>query len=1208
MGAVLLSANGGEDALARLYALLAGAGVRRPRVVVVDARRPEGWHHEVTGELSHLGAGESADPASALAAGGRQLVKRHDCELIVLATDALVALDDDTLELVDEYALLTVARAQGQDGGGGCDEQAAFEPVAAVLALGAPEAAGEGLVALLRRTRTELIDLHVVRRLRESLVQPGALPSDAMARIAGRAGLVAGAVAVEPQSWLDETYVPETMRHGQTAPLVARGWVVATPLPTQVILRAGGREIGRGEVAVRRPDVLSSHPGLEHEVCGFDFRDTIGPLPVGVHRIEWSAEGTNLTRTLGTVRVLPVHQVEIRRVLAPASRPPGESAMVVVEGRVAATDPLVSLEATANEQALAVQRLRPIGRPDRDQPTVLEFLALGRIAVPPERESIDVEVRSTDSGGGVPRAWTRVPSRADATVAVGAIVQRREVGLYDPRRRATPVSIRGVLFGAATTDRVGLLVDSRPVDTALLAAIDVGEPTYGLAAFSFEGSLAALAAGDHELELALMRRGGTRATIERWRQGVQGRAVQVEADLPRLERAAGGRSVFRLVLEGRIEGAASVDSLALAIDGVVRTRLGGEWLRAAEAGAGAGAHWHGFRFDAELPLEPGQRRLEVRVRWRAEESAVWWGDLDVPALEVETGPRVRSGELDRLLHDDPAPVWGRVVIDGEVVGAASDAAVALRLDDRIAARSPIGADGSFRVAASTAAGVASGRLEVESGGAVVARSPAFRIAVRTLVAPRGSAAQLARVLDSIHPGGSAAFPFPAEGILASLIERDPGSSGRLLASLADLDARAAAARARPARIVEAPPDLPDRRLSVLFASWEVPYSGHGGGVCTVNFLRHVGARHDLTLMHTLAPGEEGLSEEARPYVREILTVRRQWREQAEDVEYGWPESFARNRSPEVRRVLEAEAASGRYDLINLEFNPMILHAGTTHLPVLGVLHEVHSFAAVAGAPGRFADPEEAAAWLAPALAALHLETSEMRARVSDLATLTRPEAEYLARWLPGARLFVNQIPVDVARLAERSRAGAGRSGPPTFVFLGSYVHEPNREAARLLAEIVAPAILEARPDCRFVIAGANPPAELLALERAPVIRVPGFVEDLEGLLGGATGFLAPIFSGGGMRVKLLEAMACGCPVVSTELGFAGIAVQPGADALVAASLEDFPALALRLADQADLARRIGEAGRALVARDHGIDVQGERRERIWRAVLDGPQR
>ena len=88
-----------------------------------------------------------------------------------------------------------------------------------------------------------------------------------------------------------------------------------------------------------------------------------------------------------------------------------------------------------------------------------------------------------------------------------------------------------------------------------------------------------------------------------------------------------------------------------------------------------------------------------------------------------------------------------------------------------------------------------------------------------------------------------------------------------------------------------------------------------------------------------------------------------------------------------------------------------------------------------------------------------------------------------------------------------------------------------------------------------------------------------------------------------MRVKLLEAMACGTPVVTTARGASGMLVHDGQEYLRAESAEEFAERAVRLASEPGLRQALAEAARRYVEREHAIAVQGERRERIWAAAL-----
>src|SRR5690606_41950196 len=93
-----------------------------------------------------------------------------------------------------------------------------------------------------------------------------------------------------------------------------------------------------------------------------------------------------------------------------------------------------------------------------------------------------------------------------------------------------------------------------------------------------------------------------------------------------------------------------------------------------------------------------------------------------------------------------------------------------------------------------------------------------------------------------------------------------------------------------------------------------------------------------------------------------------------------------------------------------------------------------------------------------------------------------------------------------------------------------------------------------------------------------------------------------IRTGGGMRVKVLDAMARGAAVVTTALGANGIEAVPEREILLAESTEETVAALLALAAAPEKARAVGEAARARIESSYGIAAMGERRDRIWRAL------
>ncbi|HEY9706926.1 MAG TPA: glycosyltransferase family 4 protein, partial [Oculatellaceae cyanobacterium] len=122
------------------------------------------------------------------------------------------------------------------------------------------------------------------------------------------------------------------------------------------------------------------------------------------------------------------------------------------------------------------------------------------------------------------------------------------------------------------------------------------------------------------------------------------------------------------------------------------------------------------------------------------------------------------------------------------------------------------------------------------------------------------------------------------------------------------------------------------------------------------------------------------------------------------------------------------------------------------------------------------------------------------------------------------------------------------------VFTGSMDAFQNQRAGDYLLEQIWPLIARELPQSELFIVGKNPPARWLSIPD-PRVRVTGKVESVIPFLQDANVAIVPILDGSGTRFKILEAMACGVPVVSTPLGCQGIDVQNGFDILVEESAD-----------------------------------------------------
>jgi glycosyltransferase involved in cell wall biosynthesis len=176
--------------------------------------------------------------------------------------------------------------------------------------------------------------------------------------------------------------------------------------------------------------------------------------------------------------------------------------------------------------------------------------------------------------------------------------------------------------------------------------------------------------------------------------------------------------------------------------------------------------------------------------------------------------------------------------------------------------------------------------------------------------------------------------------------------------------------------------------------------------------------------------------------------------------------------------------------------------------------------------------------------------------------------------------------------------------PGSILFLASFRHHhTNVDAALWLAHEIFPRVRADVPEARLVLAGYGPPDALHALAAAdPAIEVPGFVDDLERCYREAAVFAAPILTGGGIIVKILDALAAGRPVVTTTYGNEGVGAVPGRDLLVADEPADFAAAVVELLRDPLRAATLGENGRAFVQANYSPAALFNQLEQVYQEV------
>ncbi|MEI6043700.1 MAG: glycosyltransferase [Chloroflexota bacterium] len=189
------------------------------------------------------------------------------------------------------------------------------------------------------------------------------------------------------------------------------------------------------------------------------------------------------------------------------------------------------------------------------------------------------------------------------------------------------------------------------------------------------------------------------------------------------------------------------------------------------------------------------------------------------------------------------------------------------------------------------------------------------------------------------------------------------------------------------------------------------------------------------------------------------------------------------------------------------------------------------------------------------------------------------EQAALSRLAPDTTIEVIPNGIDLEEFAP----GANAEEATQLVFTGTMDFRPNVDAVTWFARLVWPMIRQARPEARFIIVGRRPDPAVEALKGIPGIEVTGRVADARPYLRQSTLFVLPMRMGGGVRFKLLEALAMGKAVVTTSFGADGVPLTAGREAVFADNPLDFAQHCLALLDDPAQRIRLGEAGRAFVA-------------------------
>jgi glycosyltransferase involved in cell wall biosynthesis len=308
-----------------------------------------------------------------------------------------------------------------------------------------------------------------------------------------------------------------------------------------------------------------------------------------------------------------------------------------------------------------------------------------------------------------------------------------------------------------------------------------------------------------------------------------------------------------------------------------------------------------------------------------------------------------------------------------------------------------------------------------------------------------------------------------------------------------------------------------------------------------------------------------------------------------------PYALSKYRSVALRRELRELDASGRFDLIICDFlTPAFdVTRSVDQTPAILFQHNIE-----ANIWERLSSNEQRP----PIKAYFANQAGRMAAwenrlsRGFDGVITVSPEDSRHATEIYGLDNVLGDVPtgVDADEFGEVASSRAQHTPGHHLIFLGSMDWLPNIEAVQWFATQILPLIRSDLPDLKFTIIGRNPSPSIRDLAQPGTgIHVTGTVPDVRPFLVEGDVMVVPLKSGGGTRIKILEAMAAEIPIVSTSVGAEGLGLTSGEELVLADTAAEFARQTLRLLTQPKEASELARRARERVITHNG-----------WGAVTD----
>jgi polysaccharide biosynthesis protein PslH len=387
-------------------------------------------------------------------------------------------------------------------------------------------------------------------------------------------------------------------------------------------------------------------------------------------------------------------------------------------------------------------------------------------------------------------------------------------------------------------------------------------------------------------------------------------------------------------------------------------------------------------------------------------------------------------------------------------------------------------------------------------------------------------------------------------------------------------------------------------MDILFVTPRMPYPPLKGDQCIPYYrLKFLSQKHNITLLTFYQHNKElKYLKELQPFCKEITTIKLNKLNSIFNMLIGGlfsklPFQVLYFRSKAFEKSIQSLVKSRKYDIIHIYMLRMAEYTKDIDTPKVIDLIDLMQLSlkkrvSIEKLAGRIFFQEE--------LKRITRYENQMIAKYDVSILVSEHDKNHIA----SNKIAAVPLGIDTQVFRRYSNLPENK----TIIFTGNMGYYPNETAVLWFVEECFWEIKQVIPGVKLVIVGNNPNSKIKKIMDNHSIFVTGFVELMASELNNAQVAIAPMQSGYGMHIKILEAMACALPVVTTTLGLGAIKAAPGENVIIADNAPDFTDSCIKLLSDYGLAKKVGDKARDLVLQHYNWVTHASKIEKIYESI------